>query len=139
MIHSRFCAAFLLIIYVLLSGSFWFVHADSNISQAPGAASRFDGPAELPRVVVKSALADTPARGKVISIREGDDFQSAINNADCGDTLQLQAGAVVRGKFRFPEKRCPDVQWIVVRPRGLYSELPPQAAGLTPIFPVCTS
>src|SRR5260370_14482365 len=109
MIHSRFCAAFLLIIYVLLSGSFWFVHADSNISQAPGAASRFDGPAELPRVVVKSALADTPARGKVISIREGDDFQSAINNADCGDTLRLQSGSLFRRSVLSPLKQAPSV------------------------------
>jgi len=134
MTHSRFWAAFLLIVHVLLSGSFCFVHADSNISQLAGAASRFDGPAELPRVVVKSALADTPARGKVISIREGDDFQSAINNADCGDTLQLQAGAVFRGKFRFPEKRCADVQWIVVRTSAADSELPPEGARLTPCF-----
>src|SRR5260370_15033258 len=128
MIHSRFCAAFLLIIYVLLSGSFWFVHADSNISQAPGAASRFDGPAELPRVVVKSALADTPARGKVISIREGDDFQRAINNADCGDTLQLHAGHLVTDKLMVPDKHGPDRESGV---RGLTSAdsgLPPRAA-----------
>src|SRR5260370_33873662 len=122
MIHSRFCAAFLLIIYVLLSGSFWFVHADSNISQAPGAASRFDGPAELPRVVVKSALADTPARGKVISIREGDDFQSAIINADCEDTLQLQAGAPFSGKIRFAEKRSPEIHMSVARSSAACSQ-----------------
>ncbi len=80
-----------------------------------GESAQFDGPAELPRVYVHSALSDTSASGKRTGVREGDDLQAAINNATCGDTLELQAGSVFTGVFRFPEKACDDAHWIVVR------------------------
>ena len=38
----------------------------------PATSARFDGPAELPRIYMKSALADTPAPGQVRLVREGD-------------------------------------------------------------------
>src|ERR1700678_4727314 len=61
------------------------------------AATNFDGPAELPRVTVPSAMADTPAPGTVISVNAGGDLQSALDSANCGDTIQLQAGATFAG------------------------------------------
>src|SRR5258708_1873163 len=75
----------------------------------------FDGPAELPRAYVHSAVSDTPAPGKRIVVRAGDDLQAAINSANCGDTLELQAGAGFSGVIRFPEKPCDDAHWVVVR------------------------
>jgi len=55
--------------------------------------SNFDGPAELPRVTVPTAMSDTPAPGNLIQVNASGDPQTAINNAHCGDTIQLQAGA----------------------------------------------
>jgi len=51
------------------------------------AGQTYDGPAELPRVTVPSAVADTPAPGAVLSVSAGGNLQSALNNAACGDTL----------------------------------------------------
>ncbi|MFZ0759736.1 MAG: hypothetical protein WAM69_07300, partial [Candidatus Sulfotelmatobacter sp.] len=64
---------------------------------------------------MKSSLADTPAPGNILPVKEGDNLQKAIDSAQCGDTLGLQAGAVFRGVFRFPDKACDDSHWIVLR------------------------
>src|SRR5712692_1528344 len=61
------------------------------------AKGNFDGPAELPRVTVASSMAETPAPGSIVSVRPGDDLQAALDNAFCGDTIELQAGATSRG------------------------------------------
>src|SRR5580704_13360427 len=63
------------------------------LTTVASASSSSDGPAELPRVTVPSAMADTPASGSVIMVNAGEDLQSALNNAQCGDVIQLQAGA----------------------------------------------
>jgi hypothetical protein len=49
-------------------------------------------------------MADSPAPGRTLSVKEGDDLQAAINNAKCGDVLSLQAGATFAGLFQFPKK-----------------------------------
>ncbi len=97
-------------------------------------AARFDGPAELPRVTVKSDLGDTPASGKTVIVKEGDNLQQAINNASCGDTLRLQAGATFAGSFSFPSKPCDDQHWIVVRTDAPDSSLPSEGTRLTPCY-----
>jgi hypothetical protein len=96
--------------------------------------AQFDGPAELPRVYVRSTLADTPARGKVIAIRSGENLQSAINAASCGDTLALQAGAEFAGSFRFPRKPCDDSHWIIIRTSAADAALPAEGVRLKPCF-----
>ena len=95
---------------------------------------QFDGPAELPRIHVKSALADTPSPGKVIAVHAGDDLQSALNSAECGARLELEAGATFAGNFRFPPKPCDDAHWITVRTSAPDASLPPEGARLTPCF-----
>lgn len=108
--------------------------ASSQASAAQTAASsRFDGPAELPRVYVKSSLADTPATGRVHLVKQGDNLQQAIDRANCGDTLALQAGAVFQGSFLFPQKPCDDAHWIIVRTSS-DSELPPEGTRITPCY-----
>jgi hypothetical protein len=97
-----------------------------------GDAAQFDGPAELPRVYVHSALSDTPTPGKRIPVHEGDDLQTAISNANCGDEFELQAGAVFSGAIRFPEKPCDDAHWIIIRSSASNSDLPPEGSRLTP-------
>ena len=49
-----------------------------------------------------SSMADTPAPGSVINVNAGGDLQSALNNAQCGDTIELQAGATFSGSLRIP-------------------------------------
>jgi hypothetical protein len=96
--------------------------------------STFDGPAELPRAFVKSALADTLAPGRVRPVKESDNLQDAIDSAGCGDTLTLPAGAVFQGRFRFPDKPCDDSHWIILRTSAPDESLPPEGIRLTPCY-----
>jgi hypothetical protein len=94
----------------------------------------FDGPAELPRVYIQSALADTPAPGKTISVSAGGDFQAALNSASCGDTISLQAGATFTGAFTLPAKGCDDAHWIIIRTSAADSSLPAEGTRITPCY-----
>jgi hypothetical protein len=97
--------------------------------------AQLDGPAELPRVYVKSALADTPAGGKTISVHAGQNLQQAIDSAKCGDKIELQAGMVFTGAaIRFPEKPCDDSHWIIVRSDAPDTALPAEGTRLKPCF-----
>ena len=96
--------------------------------------SIFDGPAELPRVYIQTALADTPAPGSTITVNSGGDLQSALNTAKCGDTVSLQAGATFSGAFTFPAKRCDDRHWIIVRTNSRDSDLPSEGNRVTPCY-----
>jgi hypothetical protein len=117
-----------------LSAFSCFLLAAVFTAVASADASRFDGPAELPRVTVKSALADTPAPGQSRLIKEGDNLQQAINTASCGDTLRLQAGATFTGVFSFPAKPCDDQHWIIIRTDAADSSVPPEGSRLTPCY-----
>src|SRR5262249_4426263 len=104
---SRFFAALLFLVWVFLwSGAVPSPLADEHT---------FDGPAELPRIHLRTTLVDTPAPGKAFSVRQNDNLQSAINNAKCGDTLRLEAGGTFQGIFRLPNKPCDDAHWIIIR------------------------
>ncbi len=94
----------------------------------------FDGPAELPRVYVKSALADTPAPGKVLLVKADGDLQGALDSAACGDVIELEAGAVFGGHFHLPKKACDDAHWIIIRTSASDRDLPPEGTRLTPCF-----
>jgi hypothetical protein len=95
---------------------------------------QFDGPAELPRVYVKSALSDTPTPGKSLSVHAGENLQQVINSAECGDTILLQAGEAFTGPFHFPQKPCDDAHWIIVRTSAPNSALPPEGTRLKPCY-----
>jgi hypothetical protein len=97
-------------------------------------APRFDGPAELPRVQVRSALADTPAPGRTRLVKESDNLQDALNDAKCGDTLKLQAGATFHGVYRFPQKSCDDSHWIIIRTSASDDTLPSEGTRITPCY-----
>ena len=94
----------------------------------------FDGPAELPRATVASSMADTPAPGTIVPVNAGADLQAALNNAHCGDTLELQAGATFTGNFNFPAKNCDGGHWIIVRSSAPDSVLPAEGQRATPCF-----
>jgi hypothetical protein len=96
--------------------------------------SGFDGPAELPRIYIQTAMADTPATGNTIVLSSGGDLQSALNSANCGDTITLQAGATFSGVFTFPAKSCDDGHWVIVRSSASDSALPAEGSRLTPCY-----
>ena len=129
----------------LQTGSFGFTASvtDANSSTANHAfviavnsvaSTNFDGPAELPRVYVQSSLSDTPAPGSVIQVLQGGDFQAALDKSNCGDTIQLQAGATFSGLFTFPARSCSDSSWIIVRTSAQDSALPPEGTRITPCY-----
>jgi len=108
-----------------------------SVGDHPNAATndrRFDGPAELPRLHVRSAMSDTPAPGRTLFVKAGDDLQSAIDNAKCGDTVKLQAGVVFGGLYHFPKKPCDDSHWVIVRTSAPDSSLPPEGTRITPCY-----
>ena len=105
-----------------------------TLTVSAGSASGFDGPAELPRVQIDSTMANTPAPGTAITVNAGGDLQSALNRANCGDTIQLQAGATFSGVFTFPAKSCDDNHWIIVRSSADDSTLPAEGSRLTPCY-----
>jgi hypothetical protein len=116
---------FLFILQVAMSGP-------AQTTSSPDA--RLDGPAELPRVYVKSSLADTPAPGKVWKLKDGDSVQQALKRASCGDTLELQPGSTFEGSFELPSKKCDDGHWIILRTGSPDSSLPPEGTRLNPCY-----
>ena len=130
-----------------LSGSF---HFSVKVSDSAGATAahdfelvssassnqsgNFDGPAELPRTLIQTAMSDTPAPGSSIAVKSGSDLQSALDRASCGDTLELQAGATFTGQFTFPARSCDDNHWIIVRTSASDAALPPEGSRLTPCY-----
>ncbi len=110
-------------------------HAQKNfVLNILSANGNFDGPAELPRVTVASSMADSPAPGTIVPVNAGADLQAALNNAHCGDTLELQAGATFTGNFNFPAKSCDDSHWIIVRTNAPDSVLPTEGQRATPCY-----
>jgi hypothetical protein len=96
--------------------------------------SQFDGPAELPRVYVQSSFADTPASGRTWQVKEGEDFQKALDASSCGDTVELQAGTSFRGLFKIPAKPCDDSHWIIIRTAASDRDLPREGIRITPCY-----
>ena len=105
-----------------------------TLTTASFAQGNFDGPAELPRVTVPSAMSDTPAPGSIISVNAGGDLKSALNNAQCGDVIQLQAGATFSGRFEIPAKNCDINHWIIIRTSAPDTALPAEGQRATPCY-----
>ena len=74
------------------------------------------------------------ARGAKHSVKTSADLQKALNAAQCGDTISLQAGSAFTGLFTFPAKQCDDAHWIVVRSSAADSALPPEGTRATPCY-----
>jgi hypothetical protein len=108
--------------------------ASGNFSATVLAGGNFDGPAELPRVTVPSAMSDTPAPGSVITVKAGGNLQTALDNAQCGDVIELQAGATFAGRFTVPAKNCDSGHWIIVRTSAPDSALPAEGQRATPCY-----
>jgi len=82
---------------------------------------------ELPRVVVDTApVAPT---GRTIPVSAGGDFQGALNSAQPGDVIVLEAGASFTGSFTLPNKSGSG--WITIT-GSRQASLPPQGTRVTP-------
>ena len=93
-----------------------------------------DGPAQLPAISVQTAMANTPAPGLTVVVSAGGSVQTALNNANCGDTIKLAAGATFSGGFTLPAKACDDQHWIIVRTSAADTSLPAEGARMTPCY-----
>src|SRR5262250_3186548 len=82
-----------------------------SIMNQPRPATLAPGDPEPPRVFLDTTYV-APA-GKTINVAAGGDVQAAINKAQPGDVIKLQAGATFTGNFRLPNKNGSD--WIVIR------------------------
>src|SRR5213593_1451447 len=105
-----------------------------GVGDAPNFGGTQDGPAQLPKSCVYTALSGTPSPGQVHQVLAGQSLQTALNNAQCGDTIALQAGATFSGSFTLPAKACDDQHWIVIRTSAPDSSLPPEGARMTPCY-----
>lgn len=108
--------------------------ATGNFTVLVLAGGNFDGPAELPRATVPSAMSDTPAPGSVITVNAGGDLKAALNSAHCGDVIELQAGATFPGQFIVPAKNCDDSHWVIIRTSAPDSALPAEGQRATPCY-----
>jgi hypothetical protein len=115
-----------------LLASLLFITAAATCQPVPSPSRNMDGPAELPRAYVSSAVAETPATGSIWQIKTSDQLQDALKNAKCGDVLKLQAGATFAGPFHLGPKSCDDQHWIIIRTSTEDSLLPPEGTRLTP-------
>jgi hypothetical protein len=71
------------------------------------------------------ALVDTelkPPSGRTLTVVAGGDLQAALNNAQPGDVIALEAGATFSGNFTLPRKGGSD--WITVRTSAPEGSLP---------------
>ena len=106
----------------------------SQAGNASASAGGYDGPAALPQILIQTAMTNTPAPGITTTVNSGGNLQNALNNAKCGDTIRLQAGATFTGMFTFPNKSCDDSHWIIVRTSSDDSLLPAEGSRLTPCY-----
>jgi len=106
--------------------------ANSFIVSASIAPTGAKDEPEAPRAYLDTTYKPSPKR--VINVKAGDDFQSALNQASPGDVINLQAGATFVGNFMLPDKSAPgtDNQWIVIRSSAPDSKLPPPGTRITP-------
>src|SRR5499426_1026316 len=79
------------------------------------------GEPEPPRVFLDTTYV-APA-GKTVNVGAGGDVQAAIDQAQPGDVIRLQAGATFTGNFRLPNKSGSD--WVIIRSSAADADLPP--------------
>src|SRR5882724_7935492 len=87
-------------------------------------------PLELPRAFLDTTL--VPPSGQTITVPAGGDFQAALNAAQPGDVITLQAGATFTGPFTLPNKA--GTGWITVRTSAPDSSLPAPGTRVTPSY-----
>jgi hypothetical protein len=87
-----FALAWLMKCIAAASGISLLVFGPPAVAQSP----------ELPRELVDASYA--PLSGQRIHVSAGGNLQAAINAAQPGDTIELEAGAMFSGNFTLPRK-----------------------------------
>ena len=72
----------------------------------------------------------TPPSGSTITVNSGGSFQTALNTAQLGDTIVLQAGATFTGPFNLPNKTTGS-GWIYIV-SSAYGSLPAPGTRVSP-------
>jgi hypothetical protein len=85
---------------------------------------------ELPRVFLDTTYAPPPVPpGQLISVPAGGNLQAALNQAQLGDIIELQAGSTFTGNFVLPAKTGPG--WIYIR-SSAHTSLPSPGTRVLP-------
>jgi hypothetical protein len=85
---------------------------------------------EFPREYVDTTY--VPPSGSTLAVLAGGDFQAALNAAQPGDVITLEAGATFTGPFMLPNKA--GIGWIIVRTSEPDSRLPFLETRVTPDY-----
>src|SRR5947207_2165511 len=83
---------------------------------------------QLPLTFLDTTYAP-PSTGQLITVNTGGDLQAALNQANSGDIIELEAGATFVGNFTLPTK--PGAEWIYIRSSATAS-LPPPGTRVSP-------
>jgi hypothetical protein len=84
---------------------------------------------EAPREWVNTVL--VPPTGRTIAVPSGEDFQDALDRAQPGDVIVLEAGAIYKGPFTLPNKR-EGTGWITITSSGVDGQFPPPGRRVRP-------
>src|SRR5262245_20588080 len=119
--HSQIDAA-----HPAISGR--LAHSDPTVSTlppngliAPSSPALAAGDPQLPRVFLNTDY--VAPTGQTIVVSEGGNLQAALDQAQPGDVILLQAGATFTGNFVLPNKT--GAGWITVRTPTSDAKLPP--------------
>ena len=132
---EAFQNSFAMMVIVLLSQTLALPVSAASTTSSGGS----DGPAQLPATYFHTALANTPALGATILVSAGGSLQAALNNAKCGDTIKLTAGATFKGLFTVPAKPCDNSHWIIIRTSAPNSALPAEGSRMLPCYAAVAS
>src|SRR5688572_19862532 len=83
----------------------------------------------LPQVFINTAFS-LPVGGQYIQVNSSANFQSALNNANLGDIIELKAGVTFNGPFTLPQKTSGN-GWIYII-SSEYASLPAPCTRVTP-------
>jgi hypothetical protein len=86
--------------------------------------------AERPRTLLDTTY--VPPTGRTLAVPAGGDFQAALDAAQPGDVITLEAGATFTGSFVLPKKA--GTGWIIVRTSAPDSSLPPPGTRVDPSY-----
>jgi len=95
---------------------------------AIGTATAANYPA-LPQIYIQTAY-NPPAGGQLFTVNTSASFQTALNTANLGDIIQLQAGITFTGPYTLPNKTS-GTGWIYIT-SSAYADLPPPCTRVSP-------
>lgn len=84
-------------------------------------------------ILLASLTASRAAEAATVRVAAGTSLQAAIDAAQPGDVLLLQAGATFTGNYSLPDKG-PGTAFITIRSDSPDASLPPPATRITPAF-----